>query len=291
MKKARSRLALVTKAITGGLAPEASLKLWRTLIQPILEYGVGIWGSTRWPEAEPIQLELGRLILGVGNHTALDGVRGELGLWTMAGRFKLAILRWWSKLIVMDPNRLCHRVYRYRRNKIRENRNSWCKVVRNLLEQLHLEHVWEDERIGEVNITACIRDSETRSWKERLLAKPKLRLYRLLKMELCFEQYLVEISESHSRRDFTRIRSGTHQLRIETGRYQKEGLCCIFAKEWWRMRFISFLNVYLTSRSEEQCSVQFENRLGITTSFPDYLLTKWWTFSSVTGCRTQCTTE
>jgi len=77
---------LISRGIARGLAPEASLKLWRTLIQPILEYGVGVWGVTHWPEAERIQLEMGRLILGVPSKTASDVVRGELGLWTMSAR-------------------------------------------------------------------------------------------------------------------------------------------------------------------------------------------------------------
>ena len=57
--KAKSRIALVSRGIARGLAPDASLKLWRTLIQPILEYGMGVWGVTHWPEAERIQLEMG----------------------------------------------------------------------------------------------------------------------------------------------------------------------------------------------------------------------------------------
>ena len=66
--------------------PVASLKMWYTLIRPTLAYAVGIWGIYRWPEAERIQLELGRLILGVSGKTASDVIRGELGLWTMEGR-------------------------------------------------------------------------------------------------------------------------------------------------------------------------------------------------------------
>jgi hypothetical protein len=67
----------------------------RTMIRPILEYGAEVWGVTKWPEAERFQLEMGRLILGVGPKTTSDFVRGELGLWMIARR-KFAILRWWG---------------------------------------------------------------------------------------------------------------------------------------------------------------------------------------------------
>jgi len=41
--KARSRLALISKAIADGLKPDASLKLWCSLIRPILEDNCEIW--------------------------------------------------------------------------------------------------------------------------------------------------------------------------------------------------------------------------------------------------------
>ena len=43
LNKARTRLALVSKGIASGLSPDASLKMWHTLIQPILEYAVETW--------------------------------------------------------------------------------------------------------------------------------------------------------------------------------------------------------------------------------------------------------
>ena len=63
---------------------------------------MGVWGVTNWPEAERIQLEMGRLILGVPSKTASDVVRGELGLWTMSARRVLATLSWWGRLMTMD---------------------------------------------------------------------------------------------------------------------------------------------------------------------------------------------
>ena len=43
LKKAKSRLALISKAIADGLSPVASLKLWNSLIRPLLEYAVEVW--------------------------------------------------------------------------------------------------------------------------------------------------------------------------------------------------------------------------------------------------------
>src|SRR6185436_8225941 len=86
----------------------------------------------------------------VSGKTASDVIRGELGLWTMEGRLHLAILRWWGKLVSMDRNRLCYKIYRYRREHIKAKHNSWCKAVRDLLIDLNLVHVWINEEIGDL---------------------------------------------------------------------------------------------------------------------------------------------
>jgi hypothetical protein len=52
--------------------------------------------------------------------------------------------------------------------------------------------------------------------------KAKLRLYRTLKPDLRREDYLSLPLET--RRRLTELRSGTHCLRIETGRWQKESV-------------------------------------------------------------------
>ena len=74
-----------------------------------------------------------------------------------------------------------------------------------------------------------ISEKENREWKARLLNQ--LRLYRVLKPALCWEDYLLEISNRNERRELTKLRSGTHALRLETGRWRKEKiedrLCCV----------------------------------------------------------------
>ena len=240
VKKARAKLAMISKASREGLAPITSVKLWRVLVQPIMEYAVEIWGSQRWPEAESVQLEVGRMILGVSGKTASDAVRGELG-WQMGGRVKLAILRWWGKLVRMDHDRLCYKIYRYRRSKIKENCSSWCRSVRDLLISLKLDHIWMSENTGGEkawvgNVKSWLDDRETEEWRERVMDTPKLRLYCNLKTELRMEDYLTDITDFQCRRAFTRIRVGTHELRIETGRYRKpkedikDRICCVCCK-------------------------------------------------------------
>jgi len=60
VKKAKSRLALISRALTNGVSPETSLQLWCTVVRPVMEYAVETWGgTTQWPEAERGSWNLG----------------------------------------------------------------------------------------------------------------------------------------------------------------------------------------------------------------------------------------
>ena len=91
--KARVRLAIVRKALIEGISLEAAESLWTTLIRPILEYGAEIWGDCTWREAEQLQREVGRKLLGMGSKACDEAVRGDLGWWTLKGRRDYARLR------------------------------------------------------------------------------------------------------------------------------------------------------------------------------------------------------
>ena len=225
LRRARSRMVLVSKAISDGVSPASSLKLWQTLILPILEYGGEVWGLLNWPDGERLQIEFGRKILGVGCSFPSAVVRGELGWWSLRGRSQLALLRWWGKVIKMDHTRLCYRVYHHRKNRIAANRNSWCSSVRSTLHELNLDEYWESEDIGHP-IEWCslvktrIAARESANWKKAILEMPKLRTYRVLKSELELEDYLLEVSNPDFRRILTKIRGGTLRLQIEVGRWE-----------------------------------------------------------------------
>src|SRR5690348_7223526 len=78
-KKARSRLAFLSKAIFDGIASDAVENLWRTIVRPTLEYGCEVWGGGKWLEAERIQL----------------GARGSYcstSVWGTCGAQKMSVL-------------------------------------------------------------------------------------------------------------------------------------------------------------------------------------------------------
>ena len=61
--------------VSQGLSVKAGVNCWETLVRPVLEYGAEIWGGSEWVEADRVQHEMGRKILGVSGKTAREVVR------------------------------------------------------------------------------------------------------------------------------------------------------------------------------------------------------------------------
>jgi hypothetical protein len=86
-----------------------------------------------------------------------------------------------------------------------------------------MNDVWQhelayDEKAWDKKLREKIHEREEKEWLERMQTKPKLRTYITLKHKLTFEQYLTH-DDTKAREVMTRVRGGTNELRIETGRY------------------------------------------------------------------------
>lgn len=188
-----------------------------------------MWGGCSWLEAEQLQTEAGRRILGVLEKTANDVVRGEMGWWTLKSRRDLRRLKFWGRIVRMDEGRLVKQVYNHFKASTVLKRNSWSFYTKRLLMDLNLGHLWVSEEVGDLDswnifITQVFKDREVKQWKERMERKPKLRLYRSFKSRLAREEYLDTDLPFVTRKQITQLRSGTNKLRIESGRWNKEAL-------------------------------------------------------------------
>ena len=94
--KARKRMQVWAMGMRGGELVEDCRRVWEALVRPILEYGAVVWGEVKWEEAEQLQREMGKMILGCSSKMTNEVVLGELGWWTMkvAGR-----LRFWARIV------------------------------------------------------------------------------------------------------------------------------------------------------------------------------------------------
>ena len=174
-----------------------------------------------------IQNTVGRTLLGLSSKTAMEVARGELGWISMKARRELKLLRYWGKLLKMEDSRLVKQIYRSCKPVTTGLKGSFCHSIQNTLVNLNLGHLWLSEQIGELKdwmslAKACVKRKDLELWAGALQKKAKLRVYRQLKSDLRQEEFLAWALPPKQRVLYARLRSGTHQLRIETGRWRKE---------------------------------------------------------------------
>src|ERR1700722_10272407 len=193
LEKARKR----TKALCGlglreGISAKAVLRGWQVLVRPRLEYGAEIWGEKKWKEGDDLQMEMGRMVLGVSKMTTREVIQGELGLGKLSSRRIILRLRFWSKIIKMKNNRLVCKIYNKRRQEFiaggKKDKKNWCYWTWKYLKELHLEHIWESEKFElgqnfDNLVRKAIKMKDEEEWRENMKSKRKLRLYRKLKVD------------------------------------------------------------------------------------------------------------
>jgi len=235
--EARRRMMLVWAMgmREGKLGVTDCVRAWQALVRPVLEYGTVVWGEAKWEEGEQVQREMGKMILGCSPKMANEVVLGELGWWTLKGRRDFLTLNYWGKIVGgMSPHRLVYHVYQTSRSRYDKNHdspnnhslNKWCNNIHSILKGIDLEDTWNANTLTESEaaqwrgtIKEKIREREETQWKERMQSKPKLRTYILLKTQLIFEHAYLTTRDKEAREVMTRLRGGTNELRIETGRY------------------------------------------------------------------------
>jgi hypothetical protein len=95
-----------------------------------------------------------------------------------------------------------------------------------IFKSIGMEQTWlnntlteEEEASFRVTVRDRITAREEAQWHARMQNKPKLRTYRQLKSKLCFQHNYLTRQDREARELMTRLRGGTNELRIETGRY------------------------------------------------------------------------
>lgn len=219
------RAAMGMGSRTKHLSVKAAVGLWEALVLPILEYAAEIWGESNWKEADILQRTVAKRILGMKERTANEAVLGDLGWWPLKARRDMIRLRYWRNLLKMKNTRLPKLIYEWEKDSV-VNDSSWITYTIKLLRELNLDEYWNKQEINKTKdewnklIYNKIQEREQKEWRERSQLKPKLRTYIKYKTILKEEDYLKN-EDAIGRRMMARIRSGTHNLRIETGRYER----------------------------------------------------------------------
>ena len=204
------------------LRPNICLKLFDTLVVPILSYGGTVWAPLYANKVntsnfndicnnspvENLNTRMCKYLLGVHRKSTNDAVRGELG--------RLPLL-----LTVLNHS------FRYFQRVMLSNSYSLVKISCLDTDVCNFNSSWHNSMIKLLNtfdqsqsFTKDMQNVYVINWKKSLQScTGKLRTYAQFKKDFCVENYILQFPV-HVRRHLTKLRISAHSLAIETGRYK-----------------------------------------------------------------------
>ena len=214
--------------------PVISLKLYVTLVKPILCYGCEIWGFNNDRELELIELKYLKYILCLPLSTTNAAVRGELGQLPLHLFWKERIIKYWHRLSSGFIPSLLQHALSEQLALDKGGKECWLSKTKDIYDKAGLSNLHVSANMDNIKdhvniIMTRYRDQYVQEWFAQIQrplsirgnALNKLRTYKLFKHQFQLEKYLLCINITKHRIALTKLRVSSHCLAIETGRYHK----------------------------------------------------------------------
>ena len=124
----------------GGLPFHTFQKLYDSLVQPIIDYGAGIWGTQSFSWINSVQHRAERFYLGLGKYVPNNALQGEMGWRNPEARNWISVCHLWLRLLQMDSPRLNCAIFEWAKNESTQVKNTWCGKVKNFLKGIGMGH-------------------------------------------------------------------------------------------------------------------------------------------------------
>ena len=198
-----------------------SLKLFDTLVLPILSYGGVVWGPLyahktnlqnfmnicNYSPIEKLNVKMCKYLLGVHRKSTNDAVRGELGRFPLLITILNNSFRYFEKMKTRCNNSLAK--ISCMDDDLLSLNSSWFNCMERLV------HCFNQSR----SLLSDMKNVYKIAWTNMITTcDGKLRTYSQFKKEFSIENYIIQLP-LHLRRNFTKFRISAHNLAIETGRY------------------------------------------------------------------------
>ena len=209
---------------TNVLCVNDKLKLFDSLILPILNYGSEIWSFSKSQDAERIHLKFLKQILGVRKQTCNLAVYGVLGRVPLSVLHKTRVLKYWFK-ILSTPQSLIYKVYNQQVVDVNNgsNDNSWALNLKRLLDSLGFQFLWINQSMSRSQLNMVLQavyDQFLQSWYADVGNTSKLSVYRHTDKHFKYENYLNDVVVEKHKIALSRFRTAAHKLMVEEGRYR-----------------------------------------------------------------------
>lgn len=209
--------AIIAKSkFYNGIGYKSYTKLIDACVNSVTDYCSEVLGHETPKKILDVQLRAARFHLGVSKFTALCSLIGEIGWLPANYRRQLAVLRYYNRLMRMDISRIPRRVFESTLNRP----GSWAWKTRDLLTSLGLDLYWSMGSAVPVElIQFYVRENMKSEWRQQVASKPKLRLYKEIKVSPVVSSYVAANIPKCHRSKVAQLMTGSLKLGVETGRY------------------------------------------------------------------------
>ena len=215
----------------GQIPPILAAHLFDSMVRPILEYGIEIWGAnSKLDSFDVFERNFLRSILKVRSQTANLAVYGDLGRIPISYKIHEKILKYYVRINSFPETSLLKKCLHYSKELHELGYLTWYSRIQVLLNKYKLDDDIHDRSLEgkgptstqiKNNIKKKLLNSYVAVWKSELEnCTGKLRTYRIFKTDFGIEPFL-KLTEQKFRIAISRFRSSSHNLEIERGRFTR----------------------------------------------------------------------
>ena len=229
----RAQMAVITRCRQLGIQdPVLQMHLWDALVKPVLLYGVEMWGANDIRKGvlpgEILQRSFLRRLLGVRSGTPNMAVLAEVGRFPLLIFSAQLLCKAWNRMVSMEDDRLVKQAFRVSaalaaRAAPGATPPTWAGQVAGFITSMGMP--CDLSAPQRVDVKALVRQmEETYLASVTASTATKMREYLALQPSLTLESYkpaayLRAVGGWKQRKRLAQLRTGSHWLAVETGRF------------------------------------------------------------------------
>ena len=209
--------------------PSMQIKLFNTIVSPILFYACEVWGLRAADPIEVFHRGFLKSVLRVKDSTPDCFVYGELGIFPLYIERYTRVMSYWVNIINTDnaDRSLVVRIYKelFQLTLTHPDKVTWASRVRDVLMKCGMGNFWITQRVTDkqhflASFKRRLQDIYLQGWWENVEKTSSGRLFRYIKTDFVYEPYL-DILDRNLRIALTKVRLSSHAFNIERGRWEK----------------------------------------------------------------------
>jgi hypothetical protein len=168
------------------MSPETFFRIFDSKVQSILLYSSEIWGYQRLECIEKVHMLACKRFLGVPLKTPNKMVYGELGRFPLYINSTVRCLKYWFRLLQMDPQRFPKQAYAMLILQDQNGKRCWATEIRELLFRTGFGFVWMNQGVQDIGgflkvVKQRLLDMFMQEWSSTIRNKERYIMYSIIK--------------------------------------------------------------------------------------------------------------